>query len=184
MSTYGISTDANLTIEMNDITFNQVNYVSRGILMDFRHQLPNEISIIDVTVRRVNRGYINIEGSSANIPSSMTRVKIEQSSFNWIFISLSSFIEISEGAQLRVDQSNFRNNANMNTASGLMNVITGSTIEITNTLLERNSAYSSSLFNIMTESLVICRNCSISQNFAIYNGIIHTSINGRFELYG
>ena len=68
---------------------------------------------------------------------------------------LQSFISVSRGAKLNINNSSFIGMSSMNEQSGLMISETNAQVVISNSIFQNNSAVTSSLFSILSGSKVI-----------------------------
>lgn len=183
ISTNGIVSEFNFTIEFSNIEFSAIQYVTSGNLMYFGHQFPNTVTITNSTVYNITSGRIEVKTYNTNNVNLRTKVQFFNTTFSNIYSPLRSFISTSKGGYLGIQNCTFTYLSSTNFAFGILNSESYSEVVISESVLKNNSAVTSSLFLIESDSVVKCTQCEISNNFAITNGIFTTESSGRIEFY-
>ena len=156
MSFEDIFTESNFTMQLSQIKFENIQFESTGILINFEHQLIHTVVTAGLTVNNVSSGVINVMTHNTNNEVARTMIQIVNGIFQDTNLPSQSLITASRGAFLGISSSNFSKFSTINEASGLFNCKTEAIIDISNSEFQQNSAVTSSLFTVENDGLVKC----------------------------
>jgi predicted outer membrane repeat protein len=178
-----IQFNGDLLIMFDNLLFKNISFPVKGKILSVKHQLKADVILSNSVFSQMNNAGIEIESTNAKNSVLNTRIKFIKSSFDSINGFRRSFISISEGGRLRIDNCTFTNIVSFQSGSIIDAGFQKSETVIENSIFRNNSAAEGGLFFIESESFIICRNWTIVNNFALIGGIVYTTSGGTFEFY-
>lgn len=117
----GLVTESDFRITIQDSTFSDLEYSSKGAALNFQHQMVNSVMVRNTSFENIINGYIEISTFSAEFPNLQTMVDIADCSFTNILTLSESILEVSRGAQLSISSSTFSSLTSLSDTSGVIN---------------------------------------------------------------
>ncbi|CAI2379704.1 unnamed protein product [Moneuplotes crassus] len=179
----GFSSLANLTIQIKDSIFSELEFNSRGSILSLQQQLVNSVEIKNTTFDRITNGNINVRTFNLEMESLKTMVSMSDCAFSNIISLSQPFISVSRKAELTIAGSTFTSLASLSETAGVIQSSTSSIVSISDSVFYNNSAKIASVFKIELDSKIRCTNCTIQSNFAITYGVVEATNNGVFEFF-
>ena len=183
ISTDGISSTQDISFEFTNITFTGISYPRSGNLMNLNHLLANQVLIQDSSFTNLTNAGIEIGGITSTNNNIRSKVKIINSVFDDTIVGTSSFISAYTKSEVEIINCTFTNMATVDNGAVLRAMFTEVIVNISDSVFQSNSAIEGSLFNIESQGVVRCTNCTIMKNFAVTSGIARTDSSGYFEFY-
>ncbi|CAI2360923.1 unnamed protein product [Moneuplotes crassus] len=181
ISTKGVLMNTNLSINMSELTFENIEFTSSGTLIEIMHQLPTNVTLSDSTFNNITSGLISIEGSKQTEALS-TLFSMNNCSFTNIRSSVNAFIAVQQKAEVVITKSLFTNLTLTTFISGIMNIQDKARIKVLNSSFTRNSAATATIFKVISEAVATLDGCHIFENFAITNGVFEAASFGVFNI--
>ena len=183
ITTEGLVFSVNVSFIFQNITFENINFTSKGYLMRLSHQLQGSVVIQDSQfINLVSAGVVIVSSNLQN-DVLITQVQIIDSTFTNASFDTESLLTLNEGAYLQIHNCTFSHISTLRDGAILTAGYQKTQTNITDTVFQNNTAINAALFNIESESIVKCSNCMISNNFAVSAGVVKTQSNGLFEFY-
>ena len=175
--------DLDIIFTFKQLDFKDIVFKSKGYLMKFGQQFPNNVTISDSIFKNISHGSILITSSNLQNDNLLTHVNFINIAVDTVEEDSNSFIDVKEGGRVYISSSNFTSMYSFQSGG----VISGGTKE-TITVFEdstfmNNAAFRGGVFHIEEESVIKCYNCTITENFAITSGVVNVFQNGKFEFY-
>ena len=183
ISTNGLVSDSNMTIEFSNIEFLNLEFKNGGEMIQFGHQLPNTVSVTNSSFRNIISGSLTIQPYNLNNNVLKAKAAFNGASFYNASSPSRSFISASSSAYLEFADSSFMSTESTNDASGVIIASSSSEIIFTNCQFQNNSARTSSIFLLESSSFLRWTNCTINNNFAISSGVISATSDGSYHFY-
>ncbi|CAI2362983.1 unnamed protein product [Moneuplotes crassus] len=181
ISTQGHITNESYTINFLNIAFTNIVFQGKGTLINFGHQLTDPILVANLTIVGVSSCKINVESFYQTLDTLKTRVNIQGMVSDRVFTMSQPFIRTYIGGVLNITLASFTNTESLNVNSGIFSTLSDSVVSLQNAVFQNNSGISAILFKISDKSRLICRNCTIANNFALSKAIVSTETDGSFE---
>ncbi|CAI2368076.1 unnamed protein product [Moneuplotes crassus] len=160
----------NLHIQFSQLTFENVKFVTSGVLIELKHQLPTAVHFIECSISGANSGSIEAEGRKISNDLD-TKFKFMNSTFSNVTLSSTPFISTSQNLVYEIQNSSFTEFTSLGLIAGIFRASDRSVITIEDSVFQNNSAVLSTIFKAETEASIICTNCTISNNFGVTNGV-------------
>jgi len=109
LSTTGLEYDVGVVFSYNNLTFDSIEFTTKGYLMELSHQLPSNVTINSSTFTNIKSGSILIVSSNLQNTVLTTNVLINDSKIDNIGQESTSFIDVNEGGRLFISSCNFTN---------------------------------------------------------------------------
>lgn len=107
INTKNLLSDQDYTIIIDNATFTNIEFTTRGYLLDLYHQLPTELIVRNSNFNNLNSALLHIEAGNLQNDALSARVLIENTPFENINSEANSLININEGGILQVRGSTF-----------------------------------------------------------------------------
>ena len=177
-----LETYENISYTFDNIKFENITFAYNGKIMEFKHQLYNDIIVQNSIFNDLVGWEIYVQAANQN-SDILTRVNFKNSNFTNIDANYNSLMAINEGAYVTIENWIFRNVSTLEEGSVIYAGYRKATVIIKNSTFTNNFAYIGGVFSIESESVVKLYDCVISNNFAITSGVFHANNNGYFEIY-
>jgi len=182
-TTEGLSYDINVIFSFSNLTYENIEFDTKGILFNLRHQLQSNLTISNSKFKNIKNGYICIESTNKQNTEILTNVVFINSEFDNIEQSSVSLIETEEGSRLFISHCSFSNIFSLSDGSVLTGGYRDTITIISDSTFNNNSAVNGGVINVQDGSVFKWFNWTISDNFAITSGVINVIQNGAFEFY-
>ena len=103
MSTDGVELDVDLTITMSNLIFYNVSFEFGGTIVELKHQMNNHVTITDSEFSNMNAALISVMSSNTQRTDLLTRVQINDTTFDNINNGFNSLVNVNEGGRLDVN---------------------------------------------------------------------------------
>ena len=183
ITTEGLVFNVDVSFIFQNVTFENINFTSKGYLMKLSHQLQGSVAIQDSQFINLIAAGIVVASSNIQNTELKTNVQMIRSAFSNSFFETESLLTLSEGANLNIKNCTFTYISTLRDGAIIAAGYQKTQTNITDTIFHNNTAINAALFNIESESVVRCTNCMISNNFAVSAGVVKTQSNGLFEFY-
>ena len=183
ITTHGLSYDLDIQFSFDNITFENIEFQRDGKIFYFSHQFQGNLSLSNLVLKNIKRGYIFMQATDRLSTSLFTNINIINANFDTLEQGLVSSIEVEEGSRLFISNSSFTNIFSLTEGSVLTGGYRDTVTVITNSSFTNNSAVSGGVLNVQDGSVVKWYSCTIKENFAITSGVINVIQNGFFEFY-
>jgi hypothetical protein len=183
VDTEGLSFDTDVAFEFSNLTFDNVRYLTSGNLLNLGQQLPNELTITDSTFTNLQSAGILIGTSSSVSESQRTKVTLINNKFDSSYSQSGSLISVYKEAEVKFENCTFTNLHTLASGAAITAGSSKARVTVADSSFFNNSAVEGSLFNIESESVIRCDNCSIYNNFALTSGVAKINSNGYFYFY-
>ena len=183
IDTSNIKSNESVSFAFINIIFSNISFDIIGNLLQLKHHIPIPISIINSSFTNLTSSVIVVGSLGSESSSLNTKINFE----NWTFASINtkygSMINTENNAVVTINNSKFTNIFTYEEAAILYAGFQKTSVSFTNCIFQNNSAVEGTLFVIQSESVVICTNWTITNNFGVTNAIVETSTNGYFMFY-
>ena len=177
-----IETQEQFYAAFDQITFNNISFVSGGYLMNFGHQISTQVVVNNMIFTNIYSGTIHIESYNKNI-ATQTNVLVQSWKFESINVNTNSVFLLNEGANLEIRNSSF-NQISCTESGGVIYSSYQNTItSIYDSSFTNITSVKAALFLIEDGSVIKVYNWNIIQNFAITSTLIYATNDGYFEIY-
>ena len=167
-------------ILFSNMTFNDIEFVLGGNLLNFEYLLGIPVKIVDSHFKNIVGGKINVKSFTTNITNLSENLAMSNINVDNVNAQFDSFITLQTGAVVSISDSSFTN-INCYEEGSVLFVGTKLTqTMIVNTLFENNTAIHGGVMYIEQKSVVSSVNCTFINNFAVEGGVVATSDNGHF----
>ena len=183
ITTEGLVFNVDVSFLFDNVTFDNISFVTKGYLMRLSHQLLGNLVVKDSQFITLKSAGIIIVSSNLQNDDMKTQVQIIDSTFTNASFDTGSLLTLSEGAYLQIHNCTFTHISTLRDGAILTAGYQKTQTNITDTVFQNNTAINAALFNIESESIVRCTNCIMSNNFAVSAGVVKTQSNGLFEFY-
>ena len=175
-----ISTE-NIAITFLNLAFNNLNFLIKGNILLFKHQLKNPVVVANSTFTNLVSALITIDSYGNKNTTLNTKTQFSNWNFNFINSKYNSLLNVQNNAIVEVSYSNFTNISTYEEAAVLYAGFEKTSTSFSMWLFLNNSAVEGTIFVIESESVVKWANCSFAQNFGITGTIFKTATNGYFQ---
>ena len=183
ITTEGLVFNLDVSFLFDNVTFDNINFVTKGYLMRLSHQILGNLVIKDSQFIALKSAGIIIVSSNLQNDAIKTQVQIIDSTFTNASFETESLLTLSEGTHLQIHNCTFSHISTLRDGAILTAGYQKTQTNITDTVFQNNTAINAALFNIESESIVRCTNCIMSNNFAVSAGVVKAQSNGLFEFY-
>ncbi|CAI2373860.1 unnamed protein product [Moneuplotes crassus] len=181
--TEGIQYDLDLVLNFDNLTFSDIEFKSKGYLLNLDQQLPSNLTISNSRFMNIKQGIINIASTKVENPDLLASVHLFNITAENIQENEASFLNVEQEGRLFVSDSSFKNMYIYQDGGVLSGGSSNTITVITNSTFENNSALNGGVFNVKEQSVIKIYSCNITRNFAITSGVINVVSNGQFEIY-
>ena len=183
ITTEGLVFNVDVSFLFDNVTFDNISFVTKGYLMRLSHQLLGNLVIKESQFITLKSAGILIVSSNLQNDVLKTQVQIIDSTFTNASFDTESLLTLNEGAYLQIHNCTFTHISTLRDGAILTAGYQKTQTNITDTVFQNNTAINAALFNIESESIVRCTHCIMSNNFAVSAGVVKTQSNGLFEFY-
>ncbi|CAI2370008.1 unnamed protein product [Moneuplotes crassus] len=166
-----------------DLTFSNIKFTTIGYLLKLDHHLPANLTLKNCVFSKISNGIILITNPRKNDKDIFTHVDMYNVTVDNVQQSKSSFILVREEAKLSISNSNFTNVSALASGSVINGGSSKTETVIENSLFQNNTAQKGGVFYVSDQSSILCRNCILTNNYAITSGVIEVTLGGYFEFY-
>ena len=170
-------------ITLDQFTFSDITFERGGNLILFGHQQSDALVFKNSTFHKVVNGGINIESFDKQAAENLSKIKMTDIIVADIEAQDTRFILVQEGGYLEVYSSQFMHVSNTLTGAVIYGGYQKTTTLIYDSLFTNNTSIDGAVFNIESESVIKCTNCTFQYNFAIGSGVIKANDDGYYEFY-
>ena len=179
----GVETSNNFQISLNNITMKNITFVRAGNLMNLEHQTSTILTLGNTYFENIVGGQVLVRSSNLQNTDLNTRVNMTNITASSISGNSRSLIQVEEGGELYIYNSNFSSIDNTERGAVLNAGYQNGYIEVHNTTFENNLSIYGGVANVQDGSVIKFYDSNITNNFAIQSGAIQVSSDGYFELY-
>ena len=183
IDTSNIKSNESVSFAFINIIFSNVSFVTIGNLFLLKHHIPVSISIINSSFTNLTSSVITVDSLGSENISLNTKISFDNWTFSNINTKFGSMINTENNAVVTIKNSKFTNIFTYEEAAILYAGFQKTSVSFTNCIFQNNSAVQGTLFVIQSESVVVCTNWTIINNFGVTNAIVETSTNGYFMFY-
>ena len=184
LSTADLEFNVGLEFSFSNLSFDNIEFTSKGYLMELSHQLPTNLTISDSSFTNIQAGSILIVSSNLQNTQLTSNVHILNSEMNYIGEKSTSFINLKEGGRLFINSCNFTNLHTLRNGAVISAGFQKTKTVIYDSIFQNNTAKDGGVFSITEESVIKCYNCTLNNNFAITSGVVNVGQSGQSEFYG
>ena len=156
INTAGIELDANVEFILQDLKFSNIEYLTKGNLLQLMHQLSSQVLISNSSFSNMTAGKLLVESSNKQNANLQTRVRIQNTVFDSLMEKYNSFVNINEGGNLEIHNCTFSNIMSYEEGAVLYAGSRSTQTVITDSTFFNNSASIASVFYIESQSVVEC----------------------------
>ena len=182
MSFTGIETSNNFQISLSDISYKNITFVRTGNLINLEHQTNTILTLDNATFENIVGGQVLIRSSNLQNIDLKTTVNMTNITASTISGNSRSLIQVEEGGELYIYNSNFTNIDNTERGAVLNAGYQNSYVEVHNSTFENNLSIYGGVANVQDGSVIKFYDSNITNNFAIQSGAIQVSNDGYFEM--
>ena len=156
LSLKGIQYNIDVELSFTNLTFNNIQFLRKGFLMELNHQLPNNVTITNSVFENIENGYIWISTPDLGSTTITTEVNIINITANNIKEDETSFIFLENSGKLFISESKFTSIYSYSDGSVLSGATSKTQTLIYNSIFMNNTAQNGGVFSVLDESSIKC----------------------------
>ena len=148
ITTEGLVFNLDVSFLFDNVTFDNINFVTKGYLMRLSHQILGNLVIKDSQFIALKSAGIIIVSSNLQNDAIKTQVQIIDSTFTNASFETESLLTLSEGTHLQIHNCTFSHISTLRDGAILTAGYQKTQTNITDTVFQNNTAINAALFNI------------------------------------
>ena len=183
-STDGLRSDYDVQFMFTNLTIDSIGFENVGNILSLNQKLSSTLVIQNSTFTNLDHAVITI-GSTSNSADDSFQPKVNfiNCIFNSTTSSSSSFISVLGRAEVSISNCSFSYMSTLGDGAVLTVGERLAIVRISISVFSFNSAVQGGVFNLQSESKIVCTNCSLTDNFAVSGGVVKATVNGQFEFF-
>ena len=178
-----IVANTNFTMSMTNITFNGVEFATKGDLLLFEHQITHTLILTNLIISNTRRGSIQVVASSPNNSTLPCSVSISNMTTSNVFGGYNSLIYVLKNTYLNISNSLLTGIYNFEAGAVLTSSYQNSLVNIHNTTIEFNAAIEGGVFRVISGGTIKVYDSWISENFAMNAAVVKADDGGHYEFH-
>ena len=175
--------DTDFSINMNRISFLNIEFATKGSLLVFKQQLSNKLTITDLDISNTRNAIIESIASSIQNSQLPCRVSISNLTTTNVFTGFSSLMNVYENTEFEIRDSELTGIYSFEGAAVLYAGYQNALVSIYNTQIKYNSGIDSAVFTVDSSSIIRLYDCNLFSNFGLTAGIVKAENNGQFQFH-
>ena len=155
ISTQGFFGNSNIRILFSNLLIKDIIFKREGEIIYAKHQLPNVVEVRESTFENISSGRVIVETFSTAVKELKTSILFKDCNFSNINSSGKSFFHSTSLPIVEIRNTIFSNFTFIHQRSRIFTVEDKSTISVYDSIFQKNSALTSSLFKIESESILV-----------------------------
>lgn len=179
-----ITDEVNPKITFSGLTFRNLVFEKYGHLISLAHQMPKVMTVEDVTVSNIRKGYFSLAAFNKENEDTPHKSEFVNFTVSDSFNEFRSLIHVYSNSILEVRDSTFKKIFSKENGAVVSADYQKAQVVIRNSTFRENSAFSGGVFSTKDWSVLECHDCTITTNYALKAGVIIAATNGYFKFYG